>query len=82
MHGETRSRKRGVIRFTFKVGKEHFLHSEDPPPKRQKTNSEAVPLKEVKYGTRSSYLFVWLVGWLVGWLVVGKFVELRGRGPP
>ena len=51
VHGETRSRKRGVIRITFKVGKEHFLHSEAPPPKRQKTNSEAVPLKEVKYGT-------------------------------
>ena len=53
VHGETRSRKRGVIRITFKVGKEHFLHSEAPPPKRQKTNSEAVPLKEVKYGTGS-----------------------------
>ena len=50
VHGETRSRKRGVIRITFKVGKEHFFHSEAPHPNRQKTNSEAVPLKEVKYG--------------------------------
>ena len=52
VHGETRSRKRGVIRITFKIGKEHFLYSEAPPPKRQKTNSEAVPLKEVKYGSK------------------------------
>ena len=51
VHGETRSRKRGVIRITFKIGKEHFLYSEAPPPKRQKTNSEAGPLEEVKYGT-------------------------------
>ena len=48
VHGETRSRKRGVIRITFKVGKEHFLYSEPPRPKRQKTNSEAGPLKKGK----------------------------------
>jgi len=57
VHGETRSRKRGVIRITFKIGNEHFLYSEAPPPKRQKTNSEAGPLEEVKYGNAvASYL--------------------------